>query len=36
MSAWRRGWNNRQVALLLTACVAGLYVASVIIVLVRN
>jgi len=33
----RRGeWTNRQVAMLLMACAAGLYAASVVIILVRN
>lgn len=34
--AARREWSNRQVAVLLTALAAGLYVVSVVIVLVRN
>lgn len=29
-------WNNRQVAMLLMACIAGLYVVSLLIILVRN
>jgi hypothetical protein len=32
----RGQWSNRQVATLLMACAAGLYVVSIIIVLVRN
>lgn len=36
MTAPRRTWNNLQLAMLLTACAAGLYAVSVIIVLVRN
>ena len=31
-----RHWSNQRVAMLLIACAAGLYVASVIIILVRN
>jgi hypothetical protein len=32
----RRGWSNRQVALVLMALAAGLYAVSVLIILVRN
>jgi len=32
----RGEWSNRQVATLLMACAAGLYVLSVIIILVRR
>jgi hypothetical protein len=32
----RAGWSNRQVAMLLMACAAGLYAASVVIILVRG
>lgn len=36
MSASGSQWTNRQVAVWLLALAAGLYVASVIIILVRN
>jgi hypothetical protein len=34
--AARRDWTNRRVAMLLMAFAGGLYVVSVIIILVRN
>ena len=32
----REAWSNRQVAMVLMACAAGLYALSVVVIQVRN